>query len=410
MRHQAIWPVAVVTALVITAGPASDAARAQASSAVGTSTGAQPGENGLVTTGKRIMKWFSQPLHPVVRGVASGGGIGAGLGYTHGDDEDGGWFADTAALITLRSYWSAHVESGYRWRGARAAAFARVRDMKRLNFFGPGVESLRAARTTFRLREQVAGTLGSVPLWRGVQVDWRIEEIWPTLGRGRATPYPSVEDVFAEAEAPGLTAARPRYGHYRAAIAIVYPAGAPATAAPGGHHEIGWSVFADQTRDRWSFRRFNVELQQRLPMPGPRGRLTLHTLVETTSTDTGHEVPFYMQPTLGGNSRVRGFRERLIGSDDTTATLRGFTDLRFRDRNVLLLQAEYRWNVWNDIDATVFIDAGKVARRAADLHPHNLKESYGFSLSYMRGDTALGRIDAGFGGGEGAALFVSVGI
>ena len=374
-------------------------------------TAAQPGEDhGLVTAGKRVMEWFTRPLHPELHGVASGGGLGTGVGYTHEPDGDRGWFTDTEAVITLRRYWSAHAESGYAWPRGRASAFVRTRDMNRLNFFGPTNESLLSGRTTFRLEERVVGGLGSVDLWRGLALTWRVEEIWPVLDRGRHPSYPSVEDLFSEPQAPGVATDQPRYGHYHAALDMAHPAGPQDVRTPGTRARVGLSVFDDQTLDRWSFRRLDVEGQHRFRMPGPNGRLTLHVLVQTTDTGTGHNVPFYMQPTLGGNSRVRSFREELIGSDDTTATLRGFTDLRFRDRNAILGQAEYRWTVWKWIDATVFVDAGKVAPRAVELDIQNLKESYGFSLSYMQDGRARGRLDAGFGGGEGATLFLSLGI
>ena len=45
------------------------------------------------------------------------------------------------------------------------------------------------------------------------------------------------------------------------------------------------------------------------------------------------------------------------------STLRGFTSRRFRDRNSLLLQAEWRIMVNRFIDTAVFYDAGKVAAR-----------------------------------------------
>ena len=52
-------------------------------------------------------------------------------------------------------------------------------------------------------------------------------------------------------------------------------------------------------------------------------------------------------PTLGGND-----------------TLRGFRNYRFRGPHALLLQAEYRWELWSGLDGALFYDAGKVALRA----------------------------------------------
>jgi hypothetical protein len=66
--------------------------------------------------------------------------------------------------------------------------------------------------------------------------------------------------------------------------------------------------------------------------------------------------------------------------------------------------------VWGPFDATVFVDAGKVTSRAADLfNGRNLRRNYGFSGSVMRGGSSVARMDVGFGGGEGVRLFVSFG-
>ena len=46
--------------------------------------------------------------------------------------------------------------------------------------------------------------------------------------------------------------------------------------------------------------------------------------------------------TLGGSGGLKSFRPDMLGRDGTRATLRGFRNFRFRDRDMLLMQAEYR--------------------------------------------------------------------
>ena len=99
--------------------------------------------------------------------------------------------------------------------------------------------------------------------------------------------------------------------------------------------------------------------------------------------------------------QVRSVGEDLIGSDGSRATLRGFDNYRFRDLNLMLLQAEYRVPAWGPIDASVFVDAGKVAVRRADLNFTGLERDYGFAVSLMRGPNTVARTEFGFGGGEG---------
>jgi len=362
-------------------------------------------ETRIERTASTVEGWFERPLHPVINNVGPSGGFGVGIGYDL-PNLPAGWFAGAEAVVTVRKYWDTTVNAGYARDRLRAEAFARIREMTQLNFFGLGAQSARANRTNFALRDQVIGTLGSFRVAPWIGVGWRVEQLWPEIGQGRSSTRRTVEELFADEDAPGL-AVQPGFGHYRVVLDLAYPDLDSSTA--GGNYRIGWSVFNDEDLDRYGFRRFDVELQERFPAPGPNARLTMHGLVSITGTPAGNEVPFYFQQTLGGKSSVRGFHERALGSDGTAATLRGFKNLRFRNRNLLLLQAEYGWHLWENLYATVFADAGKVAHRVADLHFDGLEHSYGFSLSYMRGDVASVRMDVGLGGEEGAQLLFSLG-
>src|SRR4030095_9787502 len=82
-----------------------------------------------------------------------------------------------------------------------------------------------------------------------------------------------------------------------------------------------------------------------------------------TQTDPGQEVPFFMEPTLGGSEDLRGYRE-----------------YRFRDRNMVVVNAEYRWEAFSGLDIALFADAGQVASRANDLRVSNMKTSAGFGF------------------------------
>ena len=70
-----------------------------------------------------------------------------------------------------------------------------------------------------------------------------------------------------------------------------------------------------------------------------------------------------MLPALGGGS-----------------TLRGFSSWRFRDRNSLLLQAEWRVLANRFLDMALFYDAGKVTARTGDLDFDGLKSDYGLGF------------------------------
>jgi len=348
---------------------------------------------------------LNRPLHPVIRGIAPGGGLGAGIEYDAplGDR----WHAAGAATVTARDYWSGEVGAGYRGARAGVETYARLRDMRQLSFFGLGPESDRTDHADFRLQERVVGALGSVSATPWLTIGARVEGSWPEVGPGRSTKLPSIEARFAESDAPGLTS-QPRQIRYQASVDIRIPAAIGERLYQGAKYRIAYAVFSDQELDRFSFRRLDFEAQQRFALFGPHRRLTLHGLVSITDTDAGHQVPFYLQPTLGGKWNLQSVHEDLIGSDGTQATLRGFRNFRFRDRNLLLLQAEYRIPLRGPVDATLFADAGKVTSRRTDLNLADLQHDFGFSLSLMSGPATAARVDVGLGGEEGIQLFFTI--
>src|SRR4029450_7845505 len=82
--------------------------------------------------GKAIADSFSKPLHPVIGGVATGGGVGAGIGYD--SRRDASWFQNGKAMATYRRYWSLEGEAGPRSasRSSQIGALGALRAMRRL--------------------------------------------------------------------------------------------------------------------------------------------------------------------------------------------------------------------------------------------------------------------------------------
>jgi len=91
--------------------------------------------------------------------------------------------------------------------------------------------------------------------------------------------------------------------------------------------------------------------------------LSVRGRAETTYTRGDNQVPFFMLPALGN-----------------ATTLRAFSSMRFRDRNSLLLSAEWRILLSGFADAAFFYDAGKVTSRPSALDLKGLKSNYGFGL------------------------------
>jgi outer membrane protein assembly factor BamA len=201
---------------------------------------------------------------------------------------------------------------------------------------------------------------------------------------------------------------QPRFGRYQAAVDVHLPAGVGDAFYQGTKSRVTYAFFDDQELELFNFRRLDIEAQQVFAGIGAHHRLTLSGWMSTSMMDAGQDVPFFLQHTLGGKFAFRSVHEDRLGSDGTQATLRGYRDLRFRDRHLLLYQAEYRLPVWGPIDATLFAEAGKVTR-GRDIGFGDLRRDFGFSLSVMKGWATAARVDVGFGSGEGTRVFLSLG-
>jgi outer membrane protein assembly factor BamA len=107
--------------------------------------------------------------------------------------------------------------------------------------------------------------------------------------------------------------------------------------------------------------------------------LALRAKTTMTDTDRNQLVPFYLQPIIGG-------------SDD----LRGYRPFRFNDRNSLVMNAEYRWEIFSGLDGAIFADAGKVAPRRGLVNFKDLESDVGFGLRFNARNRTFIRLDVGF--------------
>jgi hypothetical protein len=356
--------------------------------------------------GATLGKAFAAPIHPVVQGVASGGGIGAGIGYDHPSTSR--WQISTKAVATIRRYWLLEFDSEYIGDRVEGGAYGRVRDMSRLNFFGAGPGSTKEDWTTFTLRDPLIGAHGAVRLLPAVAIGGRVEELWPRVEGGRHPVRPSIETRFGDADAPGL-AQQPRFGRYQTFVQVTPPAADGWGLNQGGAYRVSYDIFDDQQLDRFDFHRVQFEGRHRFAGFRPYHTLSFRGWVSSAEARTGHQVPFYLQHTIGGTSNIRSLHEAPLGGDYTAATLRAFANHRFRDNHLVLLQSEYRWSLWGPVDATVFLESGKAVNRRSELNLSDLKSDYGFSLNLVRATGPVARIDFGFGGGEGSRVFISLG-
>ncbi len=300
--------------------------------------------------------------HPFFDSAYSGGGFTLGAGYAR--------YVSAYNTIDLRG---SVTPSGYlrfetEFRAPRVfdrrgvlSVLGGWREATQVGFYGFGTDpTSKDDRANYGFRQPyVSATL-----------DMRPKRNWIVLGGGvdysqwdqrpGEGDQPSVEEVYTPAALPGL-GAKVTYLHAQGtAAADTRPAAG--YARRGGYYGVTVHGYAD-TDETYGFRQVEYEAIQHVPLFRDAWVLSFRGKVDTTFASDDQAIPFFMLPALGGGS-----------------SLRGFTSWRFRDRNSILLQAEWRVLVNSFFDTAVFADAGKVTSRTSDLDLSRLKNDYGIGF------------------------------
>lgn len=301
-------------------------------------------------------------FYPWFGSVLGGGMLGLGAGYRM-------VYADTGS-VNVYGGWSLR---NYRTLDARAALptfldgratvslHAKYLFADKVSFYGLGRDSDEDRKSSFTYEPTTMGASLQVQpvafLRLGAGLGY---EAVKTSGGGRA---PSVEQEFSPATAPGL-GEDVDYLVTHASAAIDWRE-SPGYTTSGGLYRIEHRRYDARDNAPWSFDATEVELQQFVPILRANWVLAFRALGTVTYGRDGDEVPFFMMPTLGSGDELRGFANR-----------------RFRDRNRLLVQAEYRWRPSKFIDLAVFYDAGKVEGRRGDLDFDGLQSAWGGGIRF----------------------------
>jgi hypothetical protein len=340
-----------------------------------------------------IERWLAAPRGVFVRlgAIGEGAGFGAGPAFRYNAERvdirasaAGSVKRYAIGEVALRFPGTQGYNEYVRPEGPYVEVQARFRDMPQEDFFGLGADSVAGARSDYALSETLAAGTGGY-LWRNASIGVTAGHVEYDTRAGTDTRMPSSTVTFSPADVPGLDG-RPRFVTFGPFVRV-QTRDRSENRPDGGDYSASFTRSLDQSDGRFSFDRWDVDLRQYLSF-GKRTRgIALRAWSASTSPQDGHEVPFYLQPWVGGARSVRGFRT-----------------FRFRDRSALLLQGEYRWRINELMSGALFADAGAVARRLQDLG--RLERSWGAGLRFGgRMGSAL-RVDMALGSGEGRRVLV----
>lgn len=322
--------------------------------------------------------------------ITGAGWISAGPGYRQ-HLLNGQVLVDASAAVSWRLYKVARA----RFELPRLArqrlsvgVQGRYQDLLQVNYFGLGGQSPESDRSGYRLNNVDILGYATVRATNWVSVGGRfgwIDKPQVSTMTGRRATFPNTLDRFSETSAPGI-GAQPEflYGDVSVVADLRDRPGHPTS---GGLYRATAASYSDRQLDAYTFRRYEVEASQFVPLFGGRWVLALHSWEVFSDASSGNLVPFYLTPSLGGHN-----------------TLRGYRDYRFHDNNMQSFNAESRWALFTHVDTAVFVDAGKVAPRAGDLDFKHLRTSYGAGLRVHNASSTLARLDVAHGT-EGWRLF-----
>jgi len=313
-------------------------------------------------------------------GLTTGSGFAAGPQYVRRDIGDGHFILRGSARASLKRYQLFDLEMSLP-KLARETVFldfyAVHRNYPRVDYYGPGPDSAKTGRSDFRLEDTAYDVSGGVRPWRYLRLGGGLGYLQVNVGPGADRRFVSTERVFPPAVTPGIDR---QADFLRGGVfAQLDWRDNPGGPRQGGNYLVRYWTYSDRKFGSYSFRRLDLEVQQYLPFANRRRVIALRGKSVLTYASDGHRVPFYLQPTLGGSDDIRGFRS-----------------FRFYDDNLVVLNAEYRWESFSGLDMAIFADAGKVFPRRAQWNLKDLEGTVGFGFRFNIRNNVFMRLDVGF--------------
>ena len=339
---------------------------------------------------ERARRWMDRLFDPAkglfvrVGGLPQGSGFALGPAYRQPVKQ---LMFTPSAVYSIHGYWEVEGKASLPHLAndrAFAAVAVRRRHLPEEDFFGLGLDTTTDMRTSYTLNETAVFADGGVKPVKWLTIGGTAEYRQPRLSAGKDVKYPSIEEVFSSATAPGLTA---QANFIRIGTRAHFDFRNEAADTTGADRYLfAFDRYFDRSLGRYSFKQWTADLREFLPIADGH-LIALRALATGVVSSEGQDVPFFYQPTLGGPN-----------------ALRGYPSYRFRDRNVLLMQGEYRFDLHKYLIGAVFYDTGGVASTLGDLRLSEFKQDFGASLRVRYDSKIVLRIDAAHAPGAGRTL------
>ena len=365
----------------------------------------------------------------VLGGLRSGAGTTAGLRLEPFEREEGPYFSLTGRA-SLRRYWGVQSILGYDLGILKPYSYGSYQHIAQDEFYGIGPESTKEFRSNYRWNRGIVGGLIGIKPAHNLAFGSHLSYQSNGLGRGADTQLPDLRNNFLllrETQGrhiPGLDEegdyvdvnylmlggyaeldTRKVYTEEHGIIDLPNDAAYSSRFAPIEQRLRGISLDADQgfylaaeairhyatAEQPFSFTRYKLEAQEYVPIRHGFEVFAFRQFASFSTTGIEQNVPFYMMETMGGSR-----------------TIRGFDTFRFRDRNILVANNEFRWQVWVRLDMALFVDAGYAFKDLKDFQFKEIETGYGFGFRFKTSRSTAARLDLAWSR-EGMTTYLKLG-
>ena len=321
-------------------------------------------------------------LFPKLGGLATGQGFALGFQYSKKDLADGKVNLNAFAVGSFakaQRYYLAFsppdlADSKLDWKLS-----AERRTLTRVDFYGLGPESKLEDRSTFQLEDTAFDALLA---FKAAQSRFRAGVRGGYLQTNAGDGFPrggisTTSAAFSAAQVPGLDdqADFARFGTF----ASLDLRDNKSLARSGTLLETELTAYQDLDLGRHDFQKWETEIQHYIPFFNRRRVIALRARTEMNFTRDGQSVPFYLKPFIGGPQELRGFR-----------------NYRFYDDNILVLNAEYRWEAFSGLDMALFVDAGQAVAKRRDFAMDKMETAAGVGFRFNVRNATFLRLDLAF--------------
>jgi hypothetical protein len=399
-----------------------------------------------------------QPLHIAVGSLAPQNGFGAGLAFVeHWHPETCPWWINFTpqpaagkktscrwrsnlnldAVATPNASWRAggyfkayRLPGGSTPRSAPVVNLAAEADsLNLIYYYGLGPNTLPAGQAAFGMTETIVGTNTIIPVAGKANLSFigELNGRFPQLRGNHSKSSPSIEQLYTEATAPGITS-QPAFFQATEGIRL-----RPAIFAEylRLNYLFQFQQFVAPSNSHYSFRRWTTDFNHEIPFyrkvrmtaandqNGPdscsissndtscprafsytqnnEGSINLRVLMTGSVANAGSVVPFYFDPTIGG-SDING-----------TAMLASYPDYRFRGPDLILFRESVEHSLGKlPIGVAFSADQGKIGLRRDDINLDNLRFTYSAGFTVRAGGLPVLYLLFAWGGNEGHHITAAV--